>query len=179
MFLGADKQTNNAAELSAAAEAILWFTQFHPLHEFPRVAIFTDSQILYDLLSGKSQPTATNSLAQKVLELIALFKASAPADAQISFVKVVSHSGDHWNDQADKLAKRGANSKASNLGRYAPPLTLPILEITGNEPLVVDPPIPLPIDTNRLHERCPLFNTSHPSRCPTTPQPARSRAGFV
>ena len=121
-FLGAKAQTNNTAELSGIAEALLWFKDFQTEPKSTKLVIITDSQYSIGLLDGTSQPQANTALVLRCRQLLADCKA---AGTEVLFNKIASHTKNKWNDQADRLANLGATD-STKLGRYAPTVVSPL-----------------------------------------------------
>ena len=102
-FLGAERATNNTAELTALAEAL------HYLREEgttgPAV-IRPDSEYAAHVALGLTRCKANVALAAAVR---ALWQSEyARRGGQLWILKVKGHSGHVWNDAADRAAARGA-----------------------------------------------------------------------
>ena len=135
-FLGAESNTNNTAELSAIAEALLWFIHYRPSPAL-NLAIITDSQLCITFLEGRAEPYKNIALVNRCRELLSLCKSSVPGTS-VWFHHISSHTKNHWNDLADKHANLGALRRTS-LGRYAPPPIVSAPSPTSGSATTVDP----------------------------------------
>ena len=107
-FLGAERLSNNTGELSAIAETCLWLLE---RKDEPDAAgnvagaeIHYDSEYARDIAVRVAQPKSNIALAQKVADLVDEVRVTRP----LEFWHVKGHSGDYWNDAADKYADLGA-----------------------------------------------------------------------
>ena len=113
-WLGARIHTNNTGELSAIGEALLWFRDYAACPPFLFLTVYTDSQYCIDAISGGR--AGTNSNTELINGIKALYESLA---GQVELVKVAAHSGDRWNDEADRLAALGAQGKCCLPGRFS------------------------------------------------------------
>lgn len=88
-------------ELQAMYEAIAWCQ----VHDVERISLFYDYEGIEKWATGKWRAKNTGTRAYA--------KAAQAWGVEIDWQKVASHSGDRWNDKADELAKRGAQSDTS------------------------------------------------------------------
>lgn len=96
------KQTNNVAEALAIYHALKWAAE----KGYKKILLHTDSQIsLYNL----SKPAAMVKVNQEIFQNIeGLIKENT---LQVTYEKVLGHSGDHNNERADRLANTLAGKK--------------------------------------------------------------------
>ncbi|OVE73937.1 hypothetical protein BVX94_02360 [bacterium B17] len=90
-----------AGELKATIEALEWCKS----KNIQQVCIFYDYKGIEDWATGtwKAKNAVTQQYAQYISSL----------DVNIQWVKVESHTGDRWNEYADKLAKKGAGTSSN------------------------------------------------------------------
>ena len=116
-YLGARVGSNNTAELSAIAEALLY------AHEqaYHRVIIRSDSQWAINVITGKWRPKTHHNLINCIRSLLKFPKGRA----KLFWVK--GHAGDRGNERADRLADKGKESQMHEGGRSfnTPPRTTP------------------------------------------------------
>ena len=103
-FIGAEVGSNNTAELTAIAEALRWL-----LTEGggDSAVIRADSQYAGNLASGAWKAKANRALVAHVQELWVTVSALRP----LSWEHVRAHRGHRWNERADHLALRKAQSE--------------------------------------------------------------------
>lgn len=100
--------TNNEMELTAAYHAALL------VHDYELVDIYTDSQYVYNTFTDWAYEWERNGWTKKSsgpirnLQLIQRVYVLTKDNPMVRFHKVKAHSGDKWNDYADKLAKKMA-----------------------------------------------------------------------
>ena len=101
--LGAERCTNNSAEMSALAAALLVIVGPGSVLRDCRVPvrIYSDSQVSLDLAESKARASTNVKLVHNVRELLA----EAKDVCETSLLYVAAHSGDLWNEVADVLAK--------------------------------------------------------------------------
>jgi len=107
-FLGAKTKTNQSAELTGLAEALLFFKFFS---DREALTIYSDSQWAINVALGMSKAQEHTALATSVTTL------AREMTHRVKFVWVPSHSGHKWNEAADKLADLGM-MKCCTVGRY-------------------------------------------------------------
>ena len=110
-WLGADELTNNTAELSAIGELLLWYRD-HASCSIEYLTIYTDSQYSINCILGRQVATSNVKLVQAVRAIY-----DSLVD-QVELVKVLAHSKDRWNDEADRLADKGRLAFFSLVGRH-------------------------------------------------------------
>ena len=106
-FLGAEVGSNNTGELSAVCEALRWLTEHEPTAQ-PAVICY-DSVYAANIAQGIFRAHKNVALAQRSHELLA----GARRRRSVRFLHVKGHSGHEWNDEADRLANRGAAGERS------------------------------------------------------------------
>jgi ribonuclease HI/endonuclease/exonuclease/phosphatase family metal-dependent hydrolase len=101
------RQTNNAAEIFAAIQAILLFPINEPLE------IKSDSMLVVNTgKNGRTSKSLKNSVIKSLrLPLIELLELKRK-HASVSFTYVKAHNGNHGNENADKLAKDGTSDRS-------------------------------------------------------------------
>jgi len=114
--LGARRGTNNTGEGTAIAELLLWFKHYCP-PSYTCIYVYTDSEFSLNVLEKKNQVTDELAFWTAVRKIYDELK------NQVQLRKVKAHAGIHWNEKADRLAKKGA-TEFSRVGRHgtAPPL---------------------------------------------------------
>lgn len=96
------KQTNNVAEALAIYYALEWASE----QGFKHIKIYTDSQIsLYNLQKPVEKVLKNKEIFEAIAHLIQTQK------LQVTFEKVLGHSGDFNNERADQLANSLASKK--------------------------------------------------------------------
>lgn len=89
------KQTNNVAEGLAIYHALLWAAE----KGYKKIKLHTDSQIsLFNLNKHHSLVKVNQEIFKNIAAVIDKYS------LQVSFIKVLGHSGDPNNDRVDKLA---------------------------------------------------------------------------
>jgi len=117
LFLGAEHGSNQTAELTAVAEALLWLRDFGS----PGAAIiWADSEYAAKLATGQYSAKKNVKLAHKVQDL---YK-QVVGKRQLEMRHVKGHSGHKWNDVADRLANQGADGRRCTEGRWNPSGTI-------------------------------------------------------
>ena len=102
--IGAERTTNNTAELSALAHALAWALKCDPNRTEP-LLIRYDSTYAANVMTGKWQPHANKTLARRVNKLWR--EASKKLGGQLWCTHVRAHHNNKWNEEADKLANGG------------------------------------------------------------------------
>mmetsp|Transcript_13325 Transcript_13325/g.46295 ORF Transcript_13325/g.46295 Transcript_13325/m.46295 type:complete len:317 (+) Transcript_13325:64-1014(+) len=105
-FRGAEVTSNNTAELTAVAEALIWLAA-EKSHD--AACILYDSKYAACITQGIYKATANRALAATCQQL--LRNEAARRRGGVSFVHVKGHSGDVFNDRADALAGLGMNGQ--------------------------------------------------------------------
>ena len=111
MFLGAERWTNNTAELSAAAEFLLWLIAQAENPELgikddSTVVLHSDSRYVIGLVTGRFHPRENIILTKLVRHLWKT--AVARFDLHVAWVK--GHANVHGNELADKAANDGGDT---------------------------------------------------------------------
>jgi len=106
-WLGARVGSNNTGELTAILEGAVW--AFHT-PTVQAVDFRYDSEYAAKLAAGEWEPTANLHLVAAVRLAIKQLKSRV----DVSFTHVKAHSGEIWNERADRLA-------ASGLRKFRPP----------------------------------------------------------
>lgn len=96
------KQTNNVAEALAIYHALKWAAE----KGHKRILLHTDSQIS---LFNVSKPASMVKMNREIFEDIEILIKENQLD--VTYEKVLGHSGDHNNERADKLANTLAGKK--------------------------------------------------------------------
>lgn len=99
-FIGADKMSNNTAELSAIYHALAYIKRYYENDD-----IFTikyDSEYAAKSVMGVFNGAKNKELINNCRKLL------KEITATIKFEHVKAHNGDEYNEKADKLAKEGA-----------------------------------------------------------------------
>ena len=102
--IGAERCTNNTAELSALAHALSWALTCDSDRSEP-LLIRYDSTYAANVMMGVWRPAANKKLARHVNKLWR--RASRQLQGQLWCSHVRAHLGHKWNETADKLANRG------------------------------------------------------------------------
>ena len=123
LWLGADRHSNNTAELSAIGEACRWLLEqcsaAENTNEWEGMILY-DSQYAYGVTRLFNRDTNLG-LATTVASLVDAVRSKMKLD----FTHVRSLRGIHGNEIADRLAKRGANNHLTPLhGLDSPPTPL-------------------------------------------------------
>jgi ribonuclease HI len=124
-FMGAEKGSNNTAELSAIGYFFKWFLKGRSRSssltssstgsqalisrsDKSTIDIRFDSEYAAKSITGEYNGKENRQLIENIRKLYdESSKSLQKGKKGISFNYVKSHSGDHWNDAADKLAKEG------------------------------------------------------------------------
>ena len=116
-FLGARVGSNNTAELSAIAEALLYAHE----QSYHKIIIRSDSQWAINVITGKWRPKTHHNLINYIRTLLKFPRGKA----KLFWVK--GHAGDRGNERADRLADKGKESQLREGGRSfnTPPRTTP------------------------------------------------------
>ena len=130
-WLGALQPTNNTAEVTAIAEALIWLDTEAPGPEHIPATLWYDSTYAVDAITKDHYPEHNTELILKVRELLQTVSAKRALD----FQKVKAHSGNHGNEQADRLANKGATGSQTNMSSR---WTLPIGSPSPSDPLLTD-----------------------------------------
>jgi ribonuclease HI len=123
-YLRADVGSNNTAELSAIAEALLWVKDFGTKQNLSsgtasrhrtRVAIYYDSEYAANCVIGTFNGSKNYALYQYCRDLK---REVESLGWKIEWQKVKAHSGDVHNDRVDELAKMGCHARCK-AGRFS------------------------------------------------------------
>ena len=112
LFIGASKNSNNTAELSALGNAFLWTLDFISKGSADQVYHFlfrSDSKYAVKAILGRSSDKENSVLIRKCQSFLNALIKKCSVTLEFSFVK--GHSGNFWNDLADKLASKGQREK--------------------------------------------------------------------
>ena len=101
-YVGAERATNNTAELSAIAHALEYVTADHSGRP---VLIRFDSLYAGNMAIGKWRVRKNQALVMRVRALWA--KAHNHLHGRLWAMHVYGHTGHKWNDRADELARQG------------------------------------------------------------------------
>jgi len=104
-FLGCTCGTNNTAELSSIGMALRWLVEAEVTDM--QCTILYDSKYAANIAQGIWRAEKNTDLARTVQGFLRLAKAARP----VVFEHVKGHSGDKWNDRADRNADQGASGK--------------------------------------------------------------------
>ena len=121
-YIGADGETNNAAELSAVYHALNWLRMDPRAIEAKEISLISDSEYVLGLLQEGRAPALHKNLAENTRKLYEQLR------DRVTLHHVISHAGVYWNERADKLATKARNGetkypKYSPSIRIAPPPT--------------------------------------------------------
>jgi ribonuclease HI len=97
---GAEVGTNNTAELTAVIRGLEWAEASH----IREVCMRFDSQYAACMTRGKWKPTKNKRLVQYAVDTLRRVETSVV----VHWKWVKGHSGEKWNERADKLADEGA-----------------------------------------------------------------------
>lgn len=104
-FLGAEVGSNNTGELTAFANALKWVLSHEKDCEY---VIRTDSTYAGNIADGTWKAKANLALVENVRVLWR----EAKSIRQVSWNHVRAHRGHRWNERADHLASKAANSES-------------------------------------------------------------------
>ena len=110
---GANNATNNSAELLGVTKALSWATSLQEAHT---ITIRYDSKYAALMTQGTWKPRGKGGNAPANVELISRAKdmlGEAEKRHVIKWEWVKGHSGDTWNERADKLADEGREMSTS------------------------------------------------------------------
>ena len=117
-WLGAQKHSNNTAELTAIAEALTWLQTEAPGPEHVPVSIRYDSQYAANAVQGATQAQANRQLVEKCREI----HVKVQARRAIDWTWVKGHAQVAGNEMADKLADKGSRGEiGTHSRRWAAP----------------------------------------------------------
>ncbi len=108
---GGDSGTNNVAELTAAINGLAHYEEYNCYDgkwlkpELP-ITLVSDSLYVLKIASGEYTPKKNLDLCKELRLLYLLTKAES--------LWIKGHSGNKWNDMADKLSKQGKALYAKN-----------------------------------------------------------------
>lgn len=119
LFLGCTCGTNNTGELSAIGMALRWLVEA----DLSSLActIFYDSKYAANIAQAIWKAEKNEDLARTVQGFFRVAKAAR----SIAFKHVKGHSGDQWNERADKNANQGASGGLQCWQRPPTPLYKP------------------------------------------------------
>jgi ribonuclease HI len=146
LFLGSTCGTNNTGELSAIGMALRWLIEVDRSNT--RCTILYDSKYAANIAQGIYKAEKNQDLARIVQGFFKTVKAARP----IVFQHVKGHSGDRWNDRADRNADRGAAGELQCWPRPATALYTPaktLMSMFGKRPSPMT-------DTNKSGKKCRL-----------------------
>jgi ribonuclease HI len=106
-YRGAEKGSNNTAELTAVLEAMLWISDRRKRESIERAAIFTDSKYAKMMISGQWKFDLPDDTENREL-VKACREVFEEVDPRLRHV--AGHAGNLHNERADVLARRGAES---------------------------------------------------------------------
>lgn len=118
LFLGATCGTNNTGELTAVAMALKWVEEMEPTGIVPCRVLY-DSKYAANIAQGLWRASGNVELAENSQ---ACLKDATAKGRQVSFEHVKGHSGDTYNDRADRNANRGAAGQRQIWERPSKPL---------------------------------------------------------
>lgn len=119
LFLGCTCGTNNTGELSAIGMALRWLVEAD-VSSLP-CTIFYDSKYAANIAQAIWKADKNEDLARTVQGFFRVAKAAR----SIVFKHVKGHSGDTWNERADKNADKGASGALQCWQRPPTPLCKP------------------------------------------------------
>jgi ribonuclease HI len=105
---GAEKGTNNTAEITAVIRALAWARE----QREKEVCIRYDSEYAASMTQGKWRPRQNKALVARAKEALRATEKSVT----VYWSHIKGHSGDKWNDRADALADEGARTAAKEAG---------------------------------------------------------------
>lgn len=101
-YIGAEKMSNNTAELSAIYHALKWANRAWTTS--PEITICYDSEYAAKSVIGEFNGEKNKTLITACRNLLK----EASNKSTIKFKHIKAHSGNEYNDMADELAKMGA-----------------------------------------------------------------------
>jgi ribonuclease HI len=111
-FIGAEKASNNTAELTALAEGLAYLREEEGTTG-PAI-VRPDSEYAMDIALGLSKPKKNASLAAQVRRLWK--EEEERRGGQLWAVHVKAHQGHEWNERADRAAARGSAGFVRGIG---------------------------------------------------------------
>lgn len=102
-YVGAEVKPNNTGELTAILKSLIWLRDYEGTDR-PAI-IFYDSTYAANIARGRCKNNKNKTRANNTQTLLN----SIAKTRNIEFVNVKGHSGNRWNDYADKLANKGAS----------------------------------------------------------------------
>lgn len=133
--------TNNRMEIMAAIEALEQVRANKPAETLAgsEIIVYTDSQIVFGTMALGWKAKANTDLWARLYRRMAMLRAEK---VSIRFEKVKGHAGNHWNEEADKLAVAGTKDPAAIPDEgYVPkptPATLPFVKNDPAEAILED-----------------------------------------
>jgi ribonuclease HI/exonuclease III len=112
-WIGADKHSNNTAELSAIMEALLWVS--HREYKGWNIEILYDSVYAARSIIGDYNGTTSREMVRKGTCILT----EVLKNNKVKFRKVKAHKGIFWNERADSLAEQGV-FRSCKAGRRKP-----------------------------------------------------------
>lgn len=106
--------TNNTAEISALCEALTWILQSHIENDAP-VVINSDSEYATKSALRIYNGEKNKDMIENMRSLLQRARAKLGGDDRVVLAYVKGHSGDAWNDQADRLANMGAAGSSGHV----------------------------------------------------------------
>ena len=97
-----DPKNAQYRNVAGEVEAAIWALNYCYCHYIPEVTLYADYEGIIKWCTGEWK--CKNPLTKGYKD----FYDHVSQDMKVNFVKVKSHSGDYYNELADKLAKRGA-----------------------------------------------------------------------
>ena len=126
-YMGAEVGSNNTAELTAIGEALLWLIENwqgrHASGRIDTVVIRYDSEYAAQSIMGVFNGKKNRKIIDTIRAYYARVRSiGSSIGCSVSFVHVKGHSGDRWNDRADRLATSAASTQSTcTTGRYGLP----------------------------------------------------------
>ena len=102
---GAEALTNNTGELTAIIEALRWVKE----EGLRKVVIRYDSEYAASMTQGKWRPKKNVAIVRQSKDALARTR---EAGCEVGWRHVKGHSGDKWNNRADRLADQGVRAPA-------------------------------------------------------------------
>lgn len=100
-FIGADKLSNNTAELSAIYKAL----EYVEKNQIKKCTIFYDSVYAAKSVTGQFNGSKNKELINTCRKLL------HRCNGQVKFQYVKAHNGNYFNEMADKYAKEGCKKR--------------------------------------------------------------------